>query len=561
MKKHILTVFIALFTLSLGYAQGFIVENFTVDIYISEEGYFDVVEKYDVNFTQDKHGIYRTIQTKYDMLTSEGKKEKRTIRIDNIEVPGHKSDINNKFSRKLEGWVKIKIGDANKYVFGPQQYEIRYRVTNAFLYEERDTRFYWNLKPNQWYAPFNSIDFRIHLPENTTVDGANIFVYSGNTGNTMPSKDFTTDYTGNVFSGSSKEGVISSYGQAVTVLVNFNPGSIAEVKPFFPFWTKYGFTIIMALLISGFYLLWKKFGKDTRVTTTTSYYPPEGMDPAMAGFLINDREDTADLISLIPYWGHRGHIRMEEIDNKGWFSKDDVKIIKLKDIPGDAPNYERKIFDGLFSGGKDEVLVSSLKNKFHTTMSSAKTQLRKAAQIYYFPKSRKARGCIWGALFVLLLLFVPLSLYLWGFLGAILMFVTFILLFILNIFMIKKNKKGDVVFSELKGFREFIKTAEENKLKMLLKESKVYFESTMGYALAFGTFKVWARKFEAMKLEPPSWYTSHTHGHFNMNQFSKSFSSAITSTQSTMVSSPSSSGSGGGGSSGGGFGGGGGGSW
>jgi uncharacterized membrane protein len=142
------------------------------------------------------------------------------------------------------------------------------------------------------------------------------------------------------------------------------------------------------------------------------------------------------------------------------------------------------------------------------------------------------------------------------------MFVSFVVLFVLNIFMIKKNKKGDAIFSELKGFREFIKTAEENKLKMLLKESPVYFETTMGYALAFGAFAVWAKKFAALNLEPPSWYTSaHAHGHFNMNQFSKSFSSAITSAQSTMVSSPSSSGSGGGGSSGGGFGGGGGGSW
>ncbi|NNF30074.1 MAG: hypothetical protein HKN66_01680, partial [Flavobacteriaceae bacterium] len=55
--KQLLTLLFALFTLSFGYAQGFIVENYTVDIYISEEGYFDVVENYDVKFTQSKHGI------------------------------------------------------------------------------------------------------------------------------------------------------------------------------------------------------------------------------------------------------------------------------------------------------------------------------------------------------------------------------------------------------------------------------------------------------------------------------------------------------------------------
>ncbi|MAB58187.1 MAG: hypothetical protein CL524_11635, partial [Aequorivita sp.] len=77
---------------------------------------------------------------------------------------------------------------------------------------------------------------------------------------------------------------------------------------------------------------------------------------------------------------------------------------------------------------------------------------------------------------------------------------------------------------------------------------------------AFGLFESWAKKFEALNLQPPSWYTSST-GAFTMHNFSRSFSDSISTAQSTMVSSPSSSSSGGGGSSGGGFGGGGGGSW
>ena len=177
--KYIFSLLLAVFTLSLGYAQGFDVKKYTVDIYISEEGYFDVVEKYDVYFNQQKHGIYRTIQLKYDLLTSEGNREKRAIEVSNIVVPGHKSDIDGKFSRKLSTFFDIKIGDANKYVYGPQQYEIRYRVKNAFLFEENDTRFYWNPKPTQWFAPFEKIDFNVHLPEGVSVDRDQIFVYSG----------------------------------------------------------------------------------------------------------------------------------------------------------------------------------------------------------------------------------------------------------------------------------------------------------------------------------------------------------------------------------------------
>jgi uncharacterized membrane protein len=127
--------------------------------------------------------------------------------------------------------------------------------------------------------------------------------------------------------------------------------------------------------------------------------------------------------------------------------------------------------------------------------------------------------------------------------------------------MIKKNAVGNQLFSELKGFKRFIKVAEENKLKMLLIDDPGYFENTMGYALAFGLFEKWARKFEALNVKPPDWYTSTGNNALTMHNFSRSFSSTIAGTQSNMVSSPHSSGSSGGGSSGGGFGGGGGGSW
>ena len=95
---------------------------------------------------------------------------------------------------------------------------------------------------------------------------------------------------------------------------------------------------------------------------------------------------------------------------------------------------------------------------------------------------------------------------------------------------------------------------------MLLQEDPSYFESTMGYALAFGLFSQWAKKFESLNLPPPNWYVG-TGTAMNMHKFSNSFDSSFSDMKSTMVSSPKSSGSSGGGSSGGGFGGGGGGSW
>lgn len=283
------------------------------------------------------------------------------------------------------------------------------------------------------------------------------------------------------------------------------------------------------------------------------------MDPAMAGYLIDDTANNVDLIALIPYWGAKGCIKVEEIDKPGWFAKDDIKLTKLKGLPSEASSYERKVFNGLFHG--DEVLVSSLKDSFYKTMQSARTELKNAAQPYYEAQSRKVMHKTTLVLLGLMVVSFPIVLHLWNFWGAMATSGTCFVLLFFNIFMEKKNAKGNAALSQLKGFKKFVKLAEQKRLATLIKEDPRYFEDTMSYALAFGLFDKWAKKFEDLKVPPPSWYGSSTGRVYGMHSFSNSFSSAMASAQRTMVSSPSSSGSGGGGSSGGGFGGGGGGSW
>jgi uncharacterized membrane protein len=285
------------------------------------------------------------------------------------------------------------------------------------------------------------------------------------------------------------------------------------------------------------------------------------MDSAMVGYLIDDSGGTSDLISLIPFWASHGYLTIEEIDEKGWLATDDTRLTKLKEIEADAPAYQRQLFNGLFADNT-EVLVSSLKEKFYTTMSTASADLQAAAQIYYVNQPSRIKDFTLAGIVVLFIVFMPTFLFFWGGIALLAVAASLFFLTMLSQLLIKKNKEGSMILSELKGFKQFIKVAEENKLKMLLLDDPTYFETTMSYALAFGMFDKWAEKFDALNIAPPTWYYSSTGMLMTMNHFSKSFNNSIKSTQSTMVSSPSSSGgSGGGGLSGGGFGGGGGGSW
>jgi uncharacterized membrane protein YgcG len=560
MKKQFL-LFFAILCFTISYGQGFVVNNYKVDIYINAEGYFDVVESYDIDFKMLKHGIYRDIQTRYDMINFEGEPEKREIKISKIDVPDRTFEATDFFSRRVGGNLRIKIGDADKTVSGLQHYEIKYRVANAFLHEPDADRFYWNLKPTYWFAPFLGMQFQIHLPEGISLDAQDYRVYSGLEGTQLAQEDFTITQANGVITGTTAKGFNSVYGEAVTVLIDLPKGAVKEYKPIWPFWDRYGWALLSGMLIFGFYLLWRRYGKDDPAPTTISYHPPANMDPAMAGFLINDKDNTTDLISLIPYWGSQGYLKLQEVEGKGLFVKDDTKLTKLKNIPSDSPKYQHTIFKGLFGGSGKTVLVSSLRNSFYTKMTAAKAELTKDAQRYYVPESNAVMKITYGVLIILMILLAPVALFFWGFIGIFSVILTSIVLMIVNRYMIKKNPPGTRIFAELKGFKQFIKTAEENKLKMLLKDDPSYFESTMGYALSFGAFSIWAKKFAALNVNPPEWYSSSTGSHFSMNNFSSSFNSAMSSAGSTMVSSPSSSGSGGGGSSGGGFGGGGGGSW
>ena len=127
----------------------------------------------------------------------------------------------------------------------------------------------------------------------------------------------------------------------------------------------------------------------------------------------------------------------------------------------------------------------------------------------------------------------------------------------------KRTPYGNEMLGKLKGFRNFLETAEKDKLETMVMQDPTYFYNILPYTYVLGVSDKWIKKFESISLQAPSWYDSPNA--FNMVAFGSFMNNTMTSAQSVMSSSPSSDsgggGSSGGGSSGGGSGGGGGGSW
>jgi uncharacterized membrane protein YgcG len=129
----------------------------------------------------------------------------------------------------------------------------------------------------------------------------------------------------------------------------------------------------------------------------------------------------------------------------------------------------------------------------------------------------------------------------------------------------KRTELGVSYLGKILGLKNFIETAEKDRLEALVHDDPQYFYKLLPYAYVLNVTDVWSKKFESIAMENPSWYV----GPSRMNTFlwMNHFNRAMNTFSSSMTSVPQSRGragggfGGGGGFSGGGFGGGGGGRW
>ncbi len=561
--QHLKCAFILLLTMfsTFAHAEYFVIKDYKVDMKVyGSQGMFEVNETIVVEFSEPRRGIFRNIPYRYRI---DGKEVEISIYDVNVESFRHKN-------YKENNDYVIRIGDPDVYVEGTQTYHISYKVKKAFLFMEDHTEFYWNIIGNGWQVPIDTVHFKVTLDQAMPMVESDYYIYTGMVGE--KGQDATVQYYVDAFQGSSTRPFNPHEG--MTLAINLPIDYIKRPGKWELLWEKYGTGSIgglLFLIISGlFYRTWSRYGKDYPIVRMVQYLPPKELNPAEAGVIIDEKADNIDILALLPYWAHNGHILIKRIPkNRG---KDDHELIRIKDLPSNAGPYEKIVFDGLFADG-DAILVSSLENNFYEYLQSAKVSLKSHLNTMgiYYPVSIKLQ--IYSAVIAVTLAFVGV------FLGIVLQSVAIglglglssVIGLIFANYMLKKNEKGVHLYQQVLGFKMFVKAAEKDKIEMMLKEDPDYFEKTLPYAMIFGYAKQWSKKFDGLLLEPPKWYVSpagmYFHGgSFSPSEFGESFDSGIHDIQSVFTSVPASSGGGGGsfsggGSSGGGFGGGGGGSW
>ncbi|MBK6948274.1 MAG: DUF2207 domain-containing protein [Haliscomenobacter sp.] len=369
------------------HAEYFTIRHYAIHMDVSASGVFSVEETLDVEFSQERHGIYRTIPTAYRV---DGKKVR--IRISDVETPRWPMEREWELDRLL-----IRIGDPDRYVSGRQQYVIRYKVRKAWLFPEEHTEFYWNLVGNDWEVPIDSISFTIRFEKDPGLQEGDFRVFTGYRGD--QGSDATIAYTGEgQISGASTRPFYSQEG--LTVAVRLPVDYIPRPSETQLFLAKYGLLAIPVALLAFILILWERIGRDDPTITMAEYYPPEGISPSEAGAFLDDKVDNRDLIALIPYWASEGLLEIHEVKEKVLFvfSDSSFEFVKLKGLPAGRPAYEEIIFEGLFRDG-DRVRLSDLKDKFYNTMNSARTKLSKTVKEKAYYTSQSLRFKAWFPVF------------------------------------------------------------------------------------------------------------------------------------------------------------------
>lgn len=92
---------------------------------------------------------------------------------------------------------------------------------------------------------------------------------------------------------------------------------------------------------------------------------------------------------------------------------------------------------------------------------------------------------------------------------AYLIFGTIIAIFF-SVISIAKTSQYTALMGRILGFRDFIRTAELDKLNELVEDDPEYFYHIMPYAYVFGLSNRWIKRFEDIPITQPRWYGGHT---------------------------------------------------
>lgn len=549
--------------------------SFTSIIDIHKDSTISVEETIKTHITDTgKHGIVREFPTTYtdrwgNKFTIGFKVEK--ILKDGQPVPFKITDAPN--------GKKIYIGEAHTTLSpGIYTYALLYTTDRQIGFFKEWDELYWNVTGTGWRLPIDTVFAQVSLPGTIPPTQLNAEAYTGAQGEKGKNYKVNVTSDGKVIFQTTRP--LNAF-EGLTIVVTWPKGYVNQPSKLWQWYQFMRDNLAVPWLLLGFIitlLLYLRVYRKARRTKTGGtviplFEPPQGLLPSQVKYLYTRAFDSKTFASEIVTMAVEGLLEIKYSKGKLFGGTYSLHAKSIKD----AQHEDHKALGTLLFRSSPTIEITQ---KNQPTIQRATKFLQESlyhtiGQKYFdFNSDSFLAALLISGGFIFTSLFMQHS-SLW-FIGALIAFGLMHLIFY-NLIQ-TYTPAGSKLYTAIEGFKLFLKTTEEERLKIIgtpPTKTPELFEKYLPYAIALGVEEAWSKKFAPIfalyKKEghpyTPVWYIG-PRGYFNPHALSTSFTSSLRAAAGTVSSIASSStipgsstGSGGRGSSGGGGGGGGGGTW
>lgn len=545
------------------------ISNFEVRVDVRKDSSALVQETIIADFTgESRHGIYRDIPIHYqDVL---GQHFKMRLSVESVA-----DQTGQPWKYKLERaglFLRIRIGDPDILLTGFQTYRLTYRVDRgAVRFFPEHEECYWNLIGNGWAVPIARAYGEINVPAGA--QNLRAVAYKGVFGSAVVMNDIRR--SGHLITFEPRT-PFNPY-EGLTAVVGWDKGGVTppsfvkKIRWWFQDNLVFSIPIVVFLVM---FRLWILKGREFRqnVSEVVSYEAPGQLSPAEMGTLLDQKVDMRDITATVIDLARRGYLTIQDTNLQvaGLTLTRDYVLTNTKDWEGapDLKNYERDILKSIFTMPMSSTKLSDLKEVFYKDLPDIRNHiygaLIKKGYLDSNPQTIRTTYQTGAGVFGCLIFFglVATVPYHFASEGASILIAVLsgLIVSFFGFVMPRRTLQGAGAFSQIMGYEEFLRRTDEDRIRRM--NDPGLFEKCLPYALAFGISDTWARTFQGIYKQSPSWYVGSS-DHFSTVNFNRNLGNVTSSMSQAFASAPraSSSGFGGGGFSGGGGGGGGGGAW
>ena len=554
--------------------EYFDINLYDVTMNVQEDHAYDIQENITVTFSEPRHGIYRFIPYSgsfYREINGQPVETTYNARVTHVNVDNFNFETSTE-----SGNVVIQIGDGDEYVSGTQTYPISYIWNPGDDKIDSMDDVYFNIIPQNWDTTIEKAHFKIVMPKpfdptqvefisggyGSTITDAVDFTVSGNTiegtlkqplsnyqGVTLkinlPDGYFVGAFTGDEFIpfmyiifG------LSLLGGALIWLFTGRDKKPVETVEFYPPQnftpSQIGFIVdgvldkpeVMSLLMywaDKGYMTIEQVDKKKFIFHKIKNLPDTAEDFEHTLFNnIFDQKDSFSTVSVPASFYDTIVATREQI--KGYFDIPEnqiftaaskvglvvISIFMALPLLAYVTNGAYKLgmltsfFEGLIFIGivscfaaaptvfGANIITSALRNR--NGVARKKTV------------GRIILGIVILVVAALILLVVNILLEYTSLLPALLALMATYGTAFFQIIATQRTETGRLWLGQVLGFKNFIEKAEKDRILALVNENPQYFFNILPYAYVLGVTDKWAKNFESIAIEQPSWYYGTTYG-------------------------------------------------